>query len=254
VGDAAPSEAGRHRYQKPRLTTRAPQTNIHGVQRELFMFRKQIGNPLPSAWRFEEDRPTVAPAGVVHLIVILDRSLSMAGQEEQVSEALRAFIDTLKNAPNQPDYAATLVEFADHPDTILLRQPLEKLAIHYKADGEGTALWDAMACAFLLEKSRQDRIICVIVSDGEENCSREADQEQIAAMVRSRMEWGNWSFVWLNLQGKPSKNAKALGIRCFDSTRDQIAKSLPAVAREVSRVAARLAGGSRGLLLEGGRR
>jgi hypothetical protein len=180
----------------------------------------------------------------------------MVGHEGQVAEALRSFVSTLRSAPNQPGYVATLVVFADEAETVFLRQPIEKLAIAYKADGEGTALWDAMAHAFILEKSRRERVICLIISDGEENCSREVDAKQVSSLVRSRMEWGNWTFLWLNLQGKPSKSARALGIPCLDSTRERIGESLPEVAKQISRVAARLVGGgrSRGLLLEGGRR
>jgi hypothetical protein len=177
----------------------------------------------------------------------------MVAHEELVADALRSFVDTLRSAQNQPRYVTSLVEFADEAETILLRQPLEKLAIAYKADGEGTALWDAMAHAFMLEKSRRDRVICLIISDGEENSSREVDQKQVAAMVRSRIEWNTWTFLWLHLSGKPSKNARALGIDCMDSTREEIAKALPEVARQISRVGARLTGGDRGLLIEGGR-
>jgi hypothetical protein len=177
----------------------------------------------------------------------------MAAHEERVTESLRSFAETLRSATNQPRYLATLVQFADQAETIFVDEPIEKLGIAYKADGKGTALWDAMAHAFTLEKSRREPTVCLIVSDGDDNSSTEADQTQVAAMIRSRLEWGNWTFLWLNLQGKPSKNARALGIKCFDSTRDQITESLPEVAKQITRVAARLTGGDRRLLLEGKR-
>jgi hypothetical protein len=103
----------------------------------------------------------------------------------------------------------------------------------------------------MLEKSRREPVICLIVSDGEDNVSREADQKQVASMIGSRCEWGNWTFLWLNLQGKPSKNARALGINCFDSTLVQINESLPEVANQIRRVGARLTGSNRRLLPPG---
>jgi hypothetical protein len=194
-----------------------------------------------------------APRPTVRLLVILDRSLSMAPYEQQVTEALRNFVTTLQNAPDQPRYVATLVTFADEPETICLLQPLEKLTIDYKVSDKGTALWDGMAFSFLLEKSRHERVICLIITDGEENCSQEASQRQVAAMIQTRREWGNWTFLWLNLQGKPSRNAKALNIDCLNSTREDIGKALPEMAERISRAAARLGGNNPRVLPEGRR-
>jgi hypothetical protein len=175
----------------------------------------------------------------------------MTEYEEQVTAGLCSFVHTLSNTPNQPRYIATLVEFADEPETIIVAQPLEKLAITYKANGEGTALWDAMAHAFLLERSRHEPTVCVIVSDGRDNCSRDADRRQVAAMIHARREMG-WVFVWLDLEGKHNKNARALGIDCVASPRSEVGKTLPAVAERISRVVSRLTTGDR-RLLKGGR-
>jgi hypothetical protein len=216
------------------------------------MSNNRIGNLHPLSRRLEQNLPD-ATSPDIRLLVILDRSLSMAPHEELVAGALRNFVSTLCKAPNHLRYVTTLIEFADGAETVLHRQPLENLAVTYKANGQGTALWDAMALAFTLEKSRQDRVICLVVSDGEENCSREADQKQVASMVRSRIEWGNWTFLWLNLQGKPSKSARSLGLNCFDSSCDQIGKALPQVAEQICRVAARVTADDR-KSVEGGRR
>ena len=214
------------------------------------MYLNQFGNSLPAA-RLSERNRVGQSCTVVRLLVILDRSASMAEHEERVTTSLRRFVDTLVSTPNQRRYAVTLVGFSNEAETLFQGQPIETLAIDYRADGEGTALWDAMAHAFTLERSRQDPVICLIVSDGEDNASASADQRQITAMVRNRQEWGNWTILWLNLQGKPSKSARALGISCVDSNRDQINESLSAVAGQISRVGARLAGGARKLSIEG---
>jgi hypothetical protein len=213
--------------------------------------QNQIDNPRPSVERLHENRPATARP-TVRLLLILDRSLSMTEYEEQVTAGLCSFVHTLSNTPNQPRYIATLVEFADEPETIIVAQPLEKLAITYKANGEGTALWDAMAHAFVLEKSRHEATVCLIVTDGRDNRSVEADRKQVAAMVQARREWANWKFLWLDLEGKANKNARALGIDCLASTRSEVGKTLPAVAERISRVASRLTAGDR-RLLKGGR-
>jgi Mg-chelatase subunit ChlD len=198
-----------------------------------------------------EDRPAVGHS-TIRLLIVLDRSLSMAPHEQQVTIALRDFVAALKSAPEQPRYVVTLVTFADEPTTVCLHEPLEKLAIDYRADGKSTALWDALGHALVLEKSRHERVICVIVTDGEDNHSSEADQKQVAAMVRTRLEWGNWTFVWLSLTGKPSKAARAMNVECLTTTCGNVGKALPEVGGRISR-AARAARGNPPIQIEQGR-
>jgi hypothetical protein len=204
--------------------------------------QNQINNSYPSIERSRQNSPGAARP-TVRLLLILDRSVSMAGYEEHVTAGLRSFVHTLSHAATQPHYVATLVEFADEPETIMVGEPLEKLAITYKANGEGTALWDAMAHAFVLEKSRHEPTVCLIVTDGQDNCSREGDRKQVTAMIQARREWGNWTIVWLDLEGKPNKNARALGIDCLASTRSEVGQKIPEVAERIARVAARISGG-----------
>jgi hypothetical protein len=113
-------------------------------------------------------------------------------------------------------------------------------------------LWDALAHTLVLEKSRRTAVVCLIVTDGEDNCSQEADSKQVHAMIQSRREWGNWLFLWLNLQGKPNKNARALGIDCLDCARQDIGKALSVSADRIARAVARLGGQTR-TLIGGGR-
>jgi hypothetical protein len=167
----------------------------------------------------------------------------MASHQQEVINGLRDFVEILRNAPRQPRYTTTLVTFAGEPETVMEAQPLEKLAINYQAAGEGTAAWDAFAHAFWLEKSRGEPTICFIVTDGRDNCSREANYREIADQIQARREWGNWTFVWLDLGDKPNKNARALGIECLKAHRTNVANALTEVARQIARVGARIAGG-----------
>jgi hypothetical protein len=179
----------------------------------------------------------------------------MADSELQVTKALRDFVTTLQRAPGQLRYLATLVTFAGEPETVVLAEPLEKLAIEYKADGAGgTALFDALAFALPLERSRNEVIVCCIISDGEENSSVEASERQVAAMVSARRELGNWIFLWLSLSGKPNRTARALSIECLTERREDVNQALPKLAERINRKAARLTGSIPLRAIEGGRR
>jgi hypothetical protein len=206
-------------------------------------------NNYPVAAKPVDRSPETIPT--VILLIILDRSLSMAAYEEQVTTGLHSFVRTLAHTPG-PRYLVTVVQFAGEPETSVRAMSLEKLSISYKPNGEGTALWDALAHSLVLEKSRQVPVICLIITDGEDNASREADWKQVRAMIQSRREWGNWVFLWLNLQGKPSKNAHTLAIDCVDCAREDIGNALPGLADRISRAVSRL-GSNKRILIEGGR-
>jgi hypothetical protein len=153
-------------------------------------------------------------------------------------------VETIKSA-DSISWLGTLVTFAAIPEILAQAQPLEKLAIEYKVDAEGstTALYDGLATALTSEKSRTDRVICTVVPDGAENSSQYTDRDQIQSMIRARRELGNWTFIWLSLDGKPSKTASRLGIDCITARREDIAQALSGIATQIVRATARLAGG-----------
>jgi hypothetical protein len=174
----------------------------------------------------------------------------MAGCEQRTTAALQEFFEELKK--HQVRYSVRLVEFAKDVE-IHAPQPLASISYEYKADGEATALWDAMGQALVSQKSREELVICLIVTDGEDNASRELDRRHVQEMVRAREEMGNWVFVFLNLQGKPNRSAQALGIRCFDYQREHVDKGLKAVASQVSGAIKRLRPAAGMKLIVGGR-
>jgi Mg-chelatase subunit ChlD len=144
---------------------------------------------------------TLAPGPwpMLRVVMILDRSQSMTGHEEHVIQAIRGFIGALLSGPATTRSVMTLVQFADEPEICALAQPLEKVSVSYTPTGTKTALWAAMAYSLSLEKARHEPVICVVVTDGEDNASAESDRKQVTAMIQSRREWGNWTFLWLNL-------------------------------------------------------
>jgi hypothetical protein len=183
-------------------------------------------------------------------LAIIDRSQSMAGCEQRATAALREFFEELKK--HRVRYSVRLVEFSQEV-TIHAPQPLEMISYEYKADGTATALWDALGQAMISEKSREELVICLIVTDGEENASKELSRRHVQAMIQAREEMGNWIFLFPNLQGKPNRSAQALGIKCFDYGREDIGTGLKAVAAQVSESVKRLRPGAGMRLIIGGK-
>jgi hypothetical protein len=174
----------------------------------------------------------------------------MAGCEQRTTAALREFFEELRK--HRVRYSVRLVEFSQEI-TIHAPQPLEMISYEYKADGAATALWDALGQAMISEKSREELVICLVVTDGEENASRELNRRHVQAMIQAREEMGNWIFLFLNLQGKPNRSAQALGIKCFDYGREDIGAGLKAVAAQVSGLVKRLGPGGGMRLIIGGK-
>ena len=202
--------------------------------------------------QLREKRPALS-SNQVRVLLLLDRSASMKGHEEGVMTELRSFLGGLRSAFPGAHCLLTLVQFAATAQLCALLQPLEKVPIEYQAIDEGTALWDAIAFLLNLEKSRYEPpIFCVFATDGEENCSEEASFQQVQAMKSCREEWGNWSFIWLNWQGKPSRAERALRVECIDSPIAKMGEGFSEVTRRMTREFHRLRA-TRRLLLKGGR-
>src|SRR5215471_12546048 len=116
-----------------------------------------------------------APERPVRLLVILDSSSSMAGYQAKVTEALHDFFHRLAGSPGE--YLVTLVEFSG-PSQIRIATraaPASEVSFYYQPEGS-TALWDAIGCGLEAEATTTQPVVCLIITDGEENGSRERTQ------------------------------------------------------------------------------
>jgi len=182
----------------------------------------------------------------VHILLIVDASGSMAGYQEKVMEGVNGFFHRL--AEEAGDYLVTLIQFSGpyQIETCASRTPVAQAALYYRADG-GTALWDGVARGFqVLEATGPDPVVCLVLTDGHENGSREYTQPRIHAEVQTRLWSGTWTFLWLNMQGSENANAKALGIECLDFSREDISRVLAELACNLGQSVARMR-------MEGGR-
>ena len=66
--------------------------------------------------------------------------------------------------------------------------------------GGGTALYDAIAEGVRLadkDKTEEERVICVIMTDGEENSSKETTKQQVKDIITGHEAKGNWTFLYI---------------------------------------------------------
>lgn len=153
------------------------------------------------------------------LCLILDRSGSMGGRENDVVNGVNALLTEQKNLPDPATIA--FVRF-DSEGIERFRQmgpladckPLDRS--EYQPRG-GTPLLDAVGQTISTldqdwQREQPERAIVVIVTDGEENASKEYTKDQIKQMILARQDSGKWSFIYLGANVDSFAEAGAIGI------------------------------------------
>lgn len=76
------------------------------------------------------------------------------------------------------------------------------LGAHNYTPGGATALFDAIAETVHVAENHQqpgERVLCLIVTDGEENSSRETARQQVTDIIKAKESRGDWTFVYLGV-------------------------------------------------------
>lgn len=160
-----------------------------------------------------------------HISVILDRTGSMEPIRDDVIGGFNAFLKEQKQAPGKA--SLTLVQF-DSQDpyevihdfkAIAAVEPLTRETFVPRAttpllDALGRGINDLESRLARMESAdRPSRVVMVIITDGQENASREFRKEQITRMIRDRQEKDDWQFVFLSADLSAIQDAVEQGIR-----------------------------------------
>lgn len=150
-----------------------------------------------------------------HILIVLDSSGSMGVCRDVTISGFNEYIQDRKK--DEGNVLFTLVTFDTHPrlamKTVPVKEAMELNHQSYCPDG-CTALYDA--CGFgitHLEKSKADRYLVCIMTDGEENASKEYTREQVFSMIKEREGRGNWTFTFLGANQDSYRNAQAMGMQ-----------------------------------------
>lgn len=146
-----------------------------------------------------------------HIVVVVDRSGSMAGILEDAQGGLNSYLSDQKDVGES---LLTIVEFDTEVDTVVEGTDL-KLFEGYKLSPRGmTALFDAVGQT--INKVRDTKVsgkkIFVIVTDGQENASREFDAASVKRQV-SQLEESGWEFLFLAADENTALSSTAWGMK-----------------------------------------
>lgn len=158
-----------------------------------------------------------------HITVILDRTGSMQDIREDVVGGFNAFLAQQQAAPEQATF--TLVQFDSQDPYEVLHAAADiasvsPLTLEQYVPRANTPLYDAMGRgildleAFIAARSdaeRPDKVIFVVVTDGQENASRDFTHKRVNRLVEAKKALG-WEFVFLSADLGAFDEAGQLGV------------------------------------------
>ncbi len=160
-----------------------------------------------------------------HLSVILDRTGSMESIRDDTIGGFNAFLDEQKKQPGEA--TLTLIQF-DTQDPFevihdfkpigdvpgLTRETYVPRATTPLLDAVGRGINDLEArLGKMPAKKRPGKVVVVIVTDGQENASREFRKDQVEKMIKVHEEKDGWQFVFLSADLGAFHDAEGYGVR-----------------------------------------
>ncbi len=160
--------------------------------------------------------------GLTELVFIIDRSGSMAGLEADTIGGYNSMLEKQKKL--EGECLITTVLFDNSYE--LLHDRIDICAVSpisekEYAPGGSTALLDAIgktihkigsAQRHTAETYRAEKIMFVIITDGEENSSREYTSDKVKAQIERQKEKFGWEFIFLGANIDAVETAKSYGI------------------------------------------
>lgn len=160
--------------------------------------------------------------GLTELVFILDKSGSMSGLEKDTIGGFNSMLQKQKELDGACRVTTVLFDnryelLHDRIDIQAVRPMTEK---DYYVGGS-TALLDAIGRTVhklihvqrsVAEEFQAEKVMFVIITDGEENASREYSAQKVKAMIEHEKEAYGWEFVFLGANIDAVETAAQFGI------------------------------------------
>jgi uncharacterized protein YegL len=161
--------------------------------------------------------------GLTEIVCVVDRSGSMGIVKQDAIGSFNSFVEDQKKAPGEAIFSLTLFN-----TTYELRHngvPINDVPgfteSTYFPNG-ATALLDAVGKTIdevgerlskAEEKDRPERLVFVILTDGEENSSKEYSRKQVMEKIQHQTDVYKWEFVFLAAGKEAFSEALKIGIK-----------------------------------------
>lgn len=161
------------------------------------------------------------------IIFILDRSGSMDSIKSSTIEGFNKFLTDQKKIKGEA--VISLYQFDDKFDIIYENEDIQKAPLlnnkTFVPRGM-TSLYDAIGKTInnvgerlrkTRESQRPDKVIFVVLTDGQENNSTDYNAKKISEMIKHQTEKYNWQFVFLGANQDAVLSARTMGMSVGNS-------------------------------------
>jgi len=158
-------------------------------------------------------------ANYTDIIGILDRSGSMKSMQRDTEGGFNTFMEEQKKLDGE--CTATLYQFDTKHEIVYDTIPVSEVPPLNLVPRGGTALLDALGTAIasrgekyaaMSEEDRPEHVVFVVITDGEENSSKEYTHDQVKSMIEHQQEAYGWTFVYLGANQDAITVAASYGI------------------------------------------
>lgn len=156
---------------------------------------------------------------LTEIVCVLDRSGSMVNIRADMEGAFNTFIVGQREVPGE--CAVTLVRFDDQYESVYQAMPIQHVPPLQIVPRNSTALFDAVGRAIsdvgarlaaTPEHDRPGRVVFIIITDGQENASREFSRERVFNMITHQREKYQWQFMFMGADQDAYAAAGQMGI------------------------------------------
>ena len=157
--------------------------------------------------------------GSILINFVLDKSGSMDCIRQATISGFNEFKNDQARESGDAFFTLTLfdTEFATVCQAVPVREVPDLDAGSYAPNG-CTALYDAIGHAMKLTDdfvaaNKPDQVLFVIMTDGEENSSREFDRARIFELIRDRQKLNGYEFIYLGANQDSFEEGRNMGVR-----------------------------------------
>ena len=160
-------------------------------------------------------------SNLLHICFVLDESGSMYNSVDDVIGGFQKLIDEQKGEKNG-ECIISLYRFSGTVKKDYIGKPVNEVPKLYYSPGGCTAVNDGVGTAIdeigkwlsdMNESERPSKNIIVIMTDGQENASKEYNFDTVKAKIKHQEEKYSWTFVYMGTNLQDLKDANRLGIK-----------------------------------------
>ena len=160
-------------------------------------------------------------SNLLHICFVLDESGSMYNSVDDVIGGFQKLIDEQKGEKNG-ECIISLYRFSSTVKKDYIGKPVDEVSKLIYSPGGCTAMNDGVGTAIdeigkwlsdMDESERPSKNMIVIMTDGQENASKEYNFDTVKAKIKHQEEKYSWTFVYMGTNLQDLKDANRLGIK-----------------------------------------